>query len=572
MSTDGRSQLELDADQQRVLEARVGDRRIVLAGPGSGKSHVVGALAERFVEEGVYPEEILVVSFSRAAVDVVRRRTAHVADHEHGVETSTLDSLAARFVQDLSDEEASFTGYEASIRRATELLREHPGEGPLRDVRHIIVDEVQDVVGARAEFVLALLEHAVPGDTGFTLLGDPLQSLYDFQITARDAMRVEDFLREVRERFAVEDHHLTGDHRSRSSEVRAVVSARPGLTAMCAEDRALELRSMTAELLPLGGLDDDAAHDIAQWPGKTALLCDTNAGVALTVERLAQAGVVAEAASSLADPGFPAWFGRISAAAQSDILTFDSFREMAPGELDLDEAWSLLHTITQARREVDLRKLPDGLTRHRRTALRSPERRITVSTVHRAKGLEFDNVVVVGTDRWSSDSDDADSRRLFVALTRARDRLVRVNGPDSSQWRRDVAADRTWVRSSFRNRRARTGLIIEPSHARALGPGPSDFAHVLGREVHWEHDGFTRDADGADVPTWLGTVDGVPVARTGEEFGRMIAGWAFTDGHLPRLEGGRVQGEETVVGRRGSGRGVWVGARIAGPVTLGWGM
>ena len=62
----------LDASQCAAASVGPQDRQIVLAGPGAGKSHVVGALAEHLIDEGVHPEEILVVSFSRSAVDVVR--------------------------------------------------------------------------------------------------------------------------------------------------------------------------------------------------------------------------------------------------------------------------------------------------------------------------------------------------------------------------------------------------------------------------------------------------------------------------------------------------------------------
>ena len=54
---------------------------------------------------------------------------------------------------------------------------------------------------------------------------------------------------------------------------------------------------------------------------------------------------------------------------------------------------------------------------------------LVVSTIHRAKGLEFDNVAVVEPPEWRSDADPAEEARvLFVAMTRARDALAHIKG------------------------------------------------------------------------------------------------------------------------------------------------
>ena len=66
-------------------------------------------------------------------------------------------------------------------------------------MRHILIDEVQDLVGYRAEFVLALLEAT---DCGFTLFGDPAQSIYGFQLGKQDSdMTSTGFFRELAGRY-----------------------------------------------------------------------------------------------------------------------------------------------------------------------------------------------------------------------------------------------------------------------------------------------------------------------------------------------------------------------------------
>ena len=47
----------------------------------------------------------------------------------------------------------------------------------------MIVDEVQDLVGERARLRPRDPRRTSPADAGFTLLGDPHQAVYDFQLT-----------------------------------------------------------------------------------------------------------------------------------------------------------------------------------------------------------------------------------------------------------------------------------------------------------------------------------------------------------------------------------------------------
>src|SRR4051812_15227070 len=148
----------LDDEQRAVAFIESHERQIVTAGPGAGKTEVVAALVDYLVETGdVMPaDELLVISFSRAAVGAVRRRLAGAPGEGRLVTVRTLDSLAAVAVDDLADDEPVWRGYDEAIRRAATLVQGEDWDY-LEGLRHLIVDEVQDVVGVRAHFLLALL-------------------------------------------------------------------------------------------------------------------------------------------------------------------------------------------------------------------------------------------------------------------------------------------------------------------------------------------------------------------------------------------------------------------------------
>jgi hypothetical protein len=114
---------------------------------------------------------------------------------------------------------------------------------------------------------------------------------------------------------------------------------------------------------------------------------------------------------------------------------------------------------------------------------------------------------------------------------------------------------------------------MEPHHARQLGPVSHDLSFALRAPVTWARTDDIITVDSEELPSWLASVDGRDVARTGEEFGLMVRRLSYGD-RVPSLSGGRVEGIETLVGApvgRGPGcHGLWVGARVSGPVSFEW--
>ena len=564
----------LDADQERVASAPRDARQIVIAGPGAGKSEVVGARCRRLLEDDVYPEEILVISFSNAAVGVVRSRTSDVVDEGRGIDSATIDSLAARIRRELEESEPVFRSYEDSIAKATRLL-EKAGKPAFPEILHVVVDEVQDVVGSRARFGLTLLDKGFEEGVGFTLLGDPMQSLYDFQLEDEGGGSSEQFLEDVRRRFAVAQTFLRGEYRTRTDEARAVASVRAGLTSLSDGVRRLRLDDLAADLPPLGNVDEDLADDVRAWSGATALLTDTNARAGLVASQLAAYGVPVELAASATEPSLAPWIGQMLGRWVAPTLDRDTFVDLAQatGLPDAPDAWKSLVRVANSRRALDLGELANGLRarRYPLALLRSPTSAVVASTVHRAKGLEFDNVVLVDPHDWRADDDGASARRMFVAMSRARSRLSRCHGTSVRSWRKDQPSG-TWLQTGPRGR-GTLGLLMEPRHARALGRVDYALEERIGAPVCWISAESLVTVDGDEVPSWIGTVDGLEVARTGEELGILVRRLSF-GGRAPALRGGHVEGVETVVGPPGQAHAgqqeFWVGARVSGPISFEW--
>lgn len=172
--------VELNEEQRAVVEAPIEERLLVIAGAGQGKTEVVSSRIKFLVseEELSASSEVLVLSFSRAAVTAVRNRLkAREVAHAN---VRTFDSFANQILTEANIEPIG--SFDARIRKATKALKEAE-EVPylVEELRHVILDEIQDLVGDRAKFVQTIVQK-LDDDAGITALGDPLQGIYDFQL------------------------------------------------------------------------------------------------------------------------------------------------------------------------------------------------------------------------------------------------------------------------------------------------------------------------------------------------------------------------------------------------------
>ena len=183
-----------DEHQAEIVRSNPDDRVYVNAGPGSGKTHTLIERIKYLLEDQmVEPGFITVLSFTRAAVAVVQSRLKVAAENGeiHGmwqdVDVTTFDKLCTRLLyfvaQKTGDKDAekniSKLNYEQRIVAATKLIE--CDSSLLEGCEHLIVDETQDLVGVRADLVMAMLAN-IPSDCGFTLFGDRCQSVYEYQV------------------------------------------------------------------------------------------------------------------------------------------------------------------------------------------------------------------------------------------------------------------------------------------------------------------------------------------------------------------------------------------------------
>ncbi|CAM5669333.1 ATP-dependent DNA helicase Rep [Streptomyces violaceorubidus] len=409
-------------------------------------------------EESLEAADILVLTFSRAAARELRERITRHGDRARRVRAQTFDAWAyGVLVQAYPDREWAATSFDERIRAATEAVEEGALEsGDSVPPSHVVIDEVQDLLGDRRELVEALLDR-YQDSCGFTVVGDAAQSVYGFQI--EDAAERNDetgrFFEWLRRSYPDDlvELRLTENFRAVTPEAGAALSHGPRLQEVRDADEAATLYEELRDLLldpanSLGDLTDEFTLQGLRDLHDTCAVLTRDNRQALVVSRLLhENGVGHRLRRPLEERPVPYWVAELLRRTEATGMPEDRFRSLLeqiplPHEPNAGALWTVLRRATRlpGRTALDLDRLrrlvADG--RFPDEAADPETARIVVSTVHRAKGLEFDRVIVLTPPtvaeldkQYGTDADlPAEARALYVAMTRARQDLYHVHSPD----------------------------------------------------------------------------------------------------------------------------------------------
>jgi len=610
--------------QQLVVDQPWDARTLVTAGAGAGKTTTLTYRLEALTgREELGAAEILVLSFSRAAVREVRDRIDRQAVSARRVRAQTFDSWAASLLrQAYPDRDLSGTTFDERIQEATAAIEAGAVEATEHGApAHVIIDEVQDLVGVRRDMVEALLDRLRDG-CGFTVVGDAAQSVYGFQITnleerARETNRFLDWVRASFNEDLLEVV-LADNFRAHTEEARmalpfgARIQSLPGdpeKAAKEAEALYSELRMLLETAPEFGDFDELFAQDsLRDFDGTCAVLCRDNGQMLYLSQKLHAAGVDHRLQRSPRDRPTPPWLTGLFAMTTAGSLTEERFTEITAtltgdGDLAPDRVWRSLRRAAGApRNTLDLEKLrsviaqgslPDELTA-------ASAHRLVLSTIHRAKGLEFDRVLIVEPEspvamckRNGGDYDRAgELRLLYVAMTRARHDIFRISRPNTWKLRKHKRTGRwyiggreTYVRMGIEA----TGGDVNHDFPAGAGDPAADPAavqrYLAGTvqandlvELYRLHE---LPAGPSQTPPYGIFHNGSLIGEVSERFRRDL--WCLlktgrdvwnTPGRILDL---RVEGSETVAGTSAAGErvgldssGVWLAPRLTGLGRFDW--
>ena len=450
----------VEAEQEDVIYLPITERTIINAGPGTGKTWtLIEKIKYMLSDLETDPANILVLCFSRAAVEVIRNRLEEAAGSDelplnwHQIDVRTFDSFATYLlawlqenIPDILPANFSLEGqnYDARIHMAAHILSSQ--KDLLSEYQHIIVDEVQDLVGVRAQLVLALLR-GLSDNCGFTLLGDSCQALYDYlAVNDSTVMSSEQFYNELFHEYR-DANFFSLSHNYRQGDEFGELSV-PYRKAILSEDASLrtkEAKKLDA-ILTMSHLDLRKITSQELKPflkeGTLGILSRTN-GQALQISSWLRAeGIQHVFQRPVQSQDLAAWIARILLNTETDVIDQSEFTELFnkyyPEKADSSgRYWDALISTQrdQSRTHFEIEDLLRGIFQNARNPLLFEEptdlsTSIIISNIHRAKGREFDSVLVLQdvlenmTDEEKNDL--LEHKVCYVALTRPKKKVEKV--------------------------------------------------------------------------------------------------------------------------------------------------
>ncbi len=490
--------------QQRIVaDDRERSNVLLLAGPGSGKTRVlVHRIAWLVRVRREDARGIVALAYNRhAAVQIRRRLHELIGDDANGVLVLTCHALAMRLTGasfERRDGAAGKIDFDALLAEAADLLEGRgllPEEADeqrarlLAGFRWMLVDEYQDIGPGEYRLIAALAGRTLAdadAKLGLFAVGDDDQNLYAFKGASVEFIRRFEADYAAKPTFMVENHRSTAHIVAAANRLIAAAPERLKSAHPIEVDRARRNH-------PGGGAwakRDPVARGRVQWlpeaddPIAQAVraidelrrLAALDAGwdwsrcavIASQWKRLEPVRAVAELhgiAVQMADEDPPplmrlretrallAWLDQ-RGAALVDAPTIATWIAAQPG----NPWWALLaeavddYAAETAGSELPRAQFIEALVDFGRDQRRR-QRGLLLLTAHRAKGLEFDHVVVLDGhwDRAGSDGADAQAprRAFYVAMTRARQTLALGRLRGRSRWLADLpASDAVLLRPS----------------------------------------------------------------------------------------------------------------------------
>ena len=456
-------------EQKAVITADHRKRILVNAGPGTGKTWTLIERIKEFLNnEEVEPENIVVLCFSRAAVRVITERLK-LADKNRtinarwrSIDIRTFDSFATWLLANLrdteddelkellpDDDDFENLNYEQRILRAKAIFDNDKYKILADSWQHVIVDEVQDLVGPRAELVLAMLND-LPDSCGFTLLGDSCQAIYDYMSEDdNNVISSSVFRKKLLENHSnISQVELTHNYRQNDSLTAFANPYRHAILEQNADIEANEAEAVNQKIdsafWDMDNLDRDSFEK--HYAGKkTGILTRTNAQALLIAQKLLGKNIKHLLRSPNTNVPLASWIYQVLTQLSTDaIATQESFiatfSKLYPKQAENAQAYWDAVISTQNDNTLtaySVENLLKGILYKAKDMLLFQEPgdadcNIFVSNVHRSKGLEYDNVVVLSDllTNGAEEKNHLEHKIAYVAITRAKDEITKISMPE----------------------------------------------------------------------------------------------------------------------------------------------
>ncbi|HRP90059.1 MAG TPA: RecQ family ATP-dependent DNA helicase [Edaphocola sp.] len=422
----------LSPTQRQIIDDSKSKYIVVAAGPGSGKTKVlVHKLASLLLMEDVKHEQLLMLTFSRAAATEFKKRLMDlIGNAAHYVAIKTFHS----YCFDLLGKVGTIDQSDNILKNTVNKINTNEVEVSRITKTVLVIDEAQDM--DKDEFELIKVLMAKNENMRVIAVGDDDQNIYEWRgasskymnsfITEYQAKKYElttnyrsknnlvnfsnQFVKQINNRIKIQE---IAAHQIENGSIKIVKYSNYNLiTPLAAAILSADLTGTTCVLTQ----DNEEAFQVAgllRHLGLPAKLIQNNEGFNLInlselrfflheINQFDEAYTISPAVWNNAKKQF---FERYKNSTQFEVCK-NLIKDFEAGNNKIKYKSDLEVFIRESKIEDFIKEKSDT---------------ILVSTIHKAKGKEFDNVFLLLEN--FDNTDDRKKRQLYVAMTRAKNCL-----------------------------------------------------------------------------------------------------------------------------------------------------
>jgi ATP-dependent DNA helicase RecQ len=424
---------ELSPTQLKIINDNETKHIAVAAGPGSGKTRVlVHKLASLLLMEDVKHEQLLMITFSRAAATEFKKRLLKlIGNAANFIEIKTFHS----YCFDLLGKVGSLEKSSEILKKTIEKIKSGEVEANRITKTVLVVDEAQDMNKDEFGLISALMEQNE--EMRVIAVGDDDQNIYEFR--GASSQYLEQF---ISGNNAV-TYELVENYRSKrnlvdfSNQFATRISHRLKQTPIIANQR--DNGKIKIIRYQSGNLINPLVKDILSTglSGTTCVLTKTNEEALQITGLLLKNKIQAKLIQS--NDGFNLYnlyevrffLDQLNLADDAFIISDDIWLKAKKETVNkfrhstrLDILGNIIRDFEATNPKKKYKSDLDVFVRESRLEdfFNENGETIFVSTIHKAKGKEFDNVFLL-LENYSPATDE-EKRLLYVAMTRAKQNLT----------------------------------------------------------------------------------------------------------------------------------------------------
>ena len=428
---------QLSKRQMEIISDKDSRCIVVAAGPGSGKTRVlVHKLASLLLLEDVKHEQLLMLTFSRAAATEFKQRLMElIGNAAHFVEIKTFHSYCFDLLGRIGNLEDS----KNVVSKAAEMICQGEVEPNKIGKTVLVIDEAQDMGTEEHSLVKALITNNE--EMRVIAVGDDDQNIYEFR--GSDSGYMYRLAQESGSTFV----EMTENYRSARQPVDF---ANEFLKTINKRIKSTPIISMRKEK---GWVEVIRHHSTYMYQplvenllqhkdkGTSCILTQTNEEAVILIALLRKHGINSKLVQSM--DGLRFWnmaemryfLRHIDKRIKTPLITEELWEEAKHATFSIYDRSLTLTYVKRCVEQFEQTNKTKYFSDFKEFVFESSVEDfcdtsgtdVVVSTIHKAKGREFDDVYMLISDNYAKDAHLM--RRYYVGITRAKNRLfIHTNG------------------------------------------------------------------------------------------------------------------------------------------------